>query len=263
MQDGSDHGAADIIIPIHNDYPSTRTLLESIYRHTEHPFHIYAIDNASADETLDLDKIYSRNISIVRNTKDRGWSGAINQGIQMGTNPYLVFLYSDVEVGHGWLENMIAFLNTHPRIGAVGPLNSNVQDWQCVDRVRETMVPEIPRFFTDDMHERNRILQYHFHRTGILVEGGLGFFCSVLTRRAVEETGPLGESLPGSESADYCSRLRESGYVLGLVLDTYVVRNNTSQESSVLSASHQYIPRPVCPKSNLRLRERRAASSKP
>ena len=224
MQHGSNQGAADIIIPVRNHYPHTRMLLEGIYRHTDHPFHIYVIDNASTDETVDLHKIYTRNITIVRNRRSRGRNGALNQGIQMASNPYLVFMSNDVELAHGWLGNMIAFLNTHPRIAAVGPLDSNKHDWQCVDRVREKMVPQLPHFFTEDIRERNRILQYHFQNTGILVDHALAFFCTAFTRRAIAKVGLL-EGARGNHDADYCRKLRKAGYVLGLSLGTYVIRH--------------------------------------
>ncbi len=222
MHDGSNEGAADILIPVRNHYPLTRALLEGIYRHSDYPFHIYIIDNASTDETADLHKIYTRDITIVRNRQSRGWSGAINQGIQMGSNPYVIFMKNDVELSHGWLRNMIAFLNTHPRIAAVGPLNSQKNDWQGVDQVREKIVHQMPHFLTEDIHERNRILQFHFPDTGILVDGLLTFFCTAFNRRAIENVGLLAD-MNGEDDTDYCRRLRRAGYVLGLALDTYVI----------------------------------------
>jgi O-antigen biosynthesis protein len=225
--------AADIIIPVHNEYFHTRNLLEGIYRHTDTPFHLYVIDNASTDETVDLHKIYTRDITIVRNRENRGRCGGINQGIPLGNNPYVLFMSHDVEVSKGWLGNMVAFLDTHPRIGAVGPLHSSPNDWQCVDRVREKIAPQIPIFLTEDLHERNRILKYHFHRAGILIEGTLSFFCVALKRRTVKAVGPLNEDFAG-EDDDYCRRLRKSGYVLGLSLDTYVVHHSDAASKEVL-----------------------------
>jgi O-antigen biosynthesis protein len=226
--------AVDIIIPIFNQYSYTRNLLEGIYRYTDVPFHIYIIDNASTDETVDLNKIYTRDITIVRNHENRGWCGGINQGISLGKNPCLVFMNNDVEVSQGWLGNLTAFLDTHPRIGAVGPLNSCPKDWQCVDRVREKIVPQIPYFRTEDLHERNRILNYHFHRAGILIEGMLAFFCVALKRRTVNAIGLLDENLVGGgDDDDYCRRLRKSGYVLGLSLDTYVIHHSSLTAKTV------------------------------
>jgi GT2 family glycosyltransferase len=223
MSEISPDVAADIIIPVYNQYAHTRNLLEGIYRYTDFPFYIYIIDNASTDETIDLHKIFTRNINIVRNHKSRGWGGSINQGIELGSNPYLVFMNNSVEISQGWLEKMISFLDTHPRIGAVGPLNSNPNDNQFVDRIRQKIAPQIPNFLTEDIHERNRILDFHFHRAGILIEGSLNFLCVVLRRRTVNEVGVLdASSTGGGDGEAYCRRLRKAGYVLGLSLSAYV-----------------------------------------
>jgi O-antigen biosynthesis protein len=246
--------AADIIVPVYNQYSFTRSLIESIYRYTDIPFHLYIIDNASIDETVDLHKIYTRDITIVRNRENRGWCTGINQGIALGNNPYVVFMNNDIEVSQGWLGNMIAFLDTHPRIGAVGPLDSSPNDWQCVDRVRETSVPQIPRFMTDDIHERNRILEYHFHRAGILIEGMLAFFCVAFKRRTIDSVGLLDENfVGGGDDDDYCRRLRKAGYVLGLSLDTYVLHHSGSTADAVFETEEK---RELRKKNLSRLREK-------
>jgi len=221
--------AVDIIIPVSNGYDLTRNLLEGIYRYSDLPFHIYIIDNASTDGTVGLDKIYARDITVVRNKRNRGWSAAVNQGMRLGRNPYVVFMSNHVEVSRGWIGNLVSFLDTHPRIGAVGPLSSNPDDPQCVDRVREVLVRQIPRFLTDDLHERNRILKYHFEGAGILVEGDLSFFCVVLRRRTLEKVGLLDAKPFAGGGSAYCRRLRQAGYVLGLSLDTYVLNHHRAQ----------------------------------
>jgi GT2 family glycosyltransferase len=231
MQSGSSQGPADILIPVHNRYCGTRTLLEGIYRYSDYPFHIYILDNGSVDETCDLGRIYTRDITIVRMDRNRGWHAAVNHGIQVGANPYVVVLSNELQVARGWLGNMIAFLNTHPRIAAVGPLTSGWTERQCVDRVREELVPQIPRFFTEDIHERNRILQYHFRNAGVLVDGQLSFSCAALRRRAIDRVGLLASARSEENGAGYCRRLRKAGYVLGLVLDTYVTRQDDAPQA--------------------------------
>ena len=220
--------ATDILVSVHNHYTSTRGMIEGIYRHTDSPFHLYVIDNASTDETADLDKIYERNITVIHNRRNTGWSAGINQGIAIGKNPNIVVMNCGAEVSKRWLENMLAFMDTHPRIGAVGPLGSYPGDWQYIDRVREKVAPQIPLLQTDDIHECNKILQYHFHRVGILIEGALSFFCVALKRRTVAEIGIFKEALSFREaSSDYCRRLRKAGYVLGLALDAYAVSHSS------------------------------------
>ena len=230
--------ATDIVVSVHNHYSYTRGMIEGIYRYTESPFHIYVVDNASTDETADLEKIYARNITVVHNRRNTGWSAGINQAIAMGKSPRIVVMNGGAEVSKKWLENIIAFMDTHPRIGAVGPLGSYPGDWQYIDRVREKAAPQIPALQTDDVHECNRILQYHFHRVGILIEGTLSFFCAALKRRAVAEIGILKETLSFREaSRDYCLRLRKAGYVLGLALDAYVFSHSGEAFTTVPDAS--------------------------
>jgi O-antigen biosynthesis protein len=243
MKEPLSETAADIIIPVHNQYAFTRSLLEGIYRYADVPFHLYVIDNASTDETADLDKIYTRDITIIRNRENRDWGASVNQGIQLGRNPFVIMMNNEVTISQGWPGNLISFLDTHPRIGAVGPLGSNPDDWQCVDRVRENIVPQIPRFLTDDLHERNRILKYHFHRAGILVEGSLAFFCVALKRRTLEAVGPLDEGFSGGADGEYCRRLRKGGYVLGLSLDTYVWNHSGSAANAILTPGERREPR--------------------
>lgn len=240
MENGSGSNTADIIIPVRDQFNHTRTLLEGIYRHSDLPFHIYVIDNASSDETVDLPRIYTRDITVVRNREDMGWCAAVNQGIRLGNSPYIVLMQNSVEVEQGWLGNLIAFLETHPRIGAVGPLGSDPGNWQCADRVREKIVPQVPQFLTEDLQERNRVLRYHFYRAGILVDGMLAFFCTALKRRAVEAVGDLDEvHAGGSDGEEYCRRLRKAGYVLGLSLDTYVVQHAPTQQPPLHPAARR------------------------
>lgn len=239
MRVQSAENAVDIIIPVKNRYELTRSLLESIYRYADLPFHIYVIDSASTDETADLGKIYTRDITVVQNRMDVGWSAGINQGVELGQNPYVIFVSNSLEISRGWPGNMISFLNSHPRIGGVGPLCSNPDNWQSVDRVRKTIAPQIPRFLTDDLHERNRILKYHFHRAGILVEESLSLSCIALRRRTVEDIGPLNKDLTGPEDGDYCRRLRKAGYVLGLSLDTYVQNRSVAATKVELSLNNR------------------------
>ena len=145
---------------------------------------------------------------------------------------------NDVEVSTSWLGNLVNFLNTHPRIGAVGPMNSNPNDLQFIDKVREKYAPQIPDFLTDDLHERNRILKYHFDKAGIMVDGMLSFFCVAMKRRTVDEIGPLDENyFTGGDDEDYCRRLRKAGFVLGLSLDTYIIHHSSLTAKTIFESA--------------------------
>jgi GT2 family glycosyltransferase len=224
MAAGPHDRAADIIIPVHNHFACTRNLLQAVYRYTDFPFHLYLIDNNSTDETVELEKIYTRSITVVRNPQGQGWGASLNQGIRLGCSPQVIILSNHAGIYRGWLGRLVEFLESHPRIAAVGPLTSDPAVGQCVDRVRQGAVPQVPLFLSSDPDQRSQILSYHFDDTGILIESDLGFFCIGLKRRAIIEVGPFGETDGADEGArDYCRRLRQAGYVLGLSLGTYVL----------------------------------------
>ena len=51
----------------------------------------------------------------------------------------------------------------------------------------------------------------------------VSFFCCLLTRRAVEQTGLLDDNLFAyGEDNDYCLRLRRTGHRIGIALGAYV-----------------------------------------
>ena len=167
----SSHRAVDIVIPVCNGYPYTRTLLEGVYRYTDLPFHLYVVDNASTDETADISKIYTRDITVVRNRENRGWAAGINQGVELGQQPDRR-VHEQRRRGLSGLAGQPGRIPAEPSRDRRGrAIGVQAGDWQCVDRVRAKLVPQIPHFLTDDLHERNRILSHHFHQAGILVEG--------------------------------------------------------------------------------------------
>ncbi len=68
----------------------------------------------------------------------------------------------------------------------------------------------------------------------------LAFFCVALKRRTVNAVGLLDEGfVGGGDDDDYCRRLRKSGYVLGLSLDTYVLHHSSSTAKTVFDSQER------------------------
>jgi hypothetical protein len=109
--------------------------------------------------------------------------------------------------------------------------------------VRESLVPEIPLFVSDDPAERGRILSYHFRRVGILVDGALSLFCAALERRVIAEVGSFHRGGTGIDGEDYCRRIGKARYVIGLALDAYVIRHTPDQSRIVTPVDHRHLSR--------------------
>ena len=229
---------AALIIVTHNNWDKLSDCLISIYKHTNFPYHIFLIDNASTDNTTVLyDKDYP-NMTIVRNEENKWWSGGINQGIDLSKDyKYVFFLNDDIVVGKSWLINHLVPLQS-PNIAGVGPHNSHPRDSQCYDNAMtkeygKAYLPiigdEVDR---NDLDKMNELLYEHNlknfpNRPYLNVIGMVAFFCVGFKREVIDQIGYLDENLiMGGDDDDYCMRIKhETDLKMAILLNTYVIHN--------------------------------------
>ena len=117
-----------IIILTFNNLVFSQLCLYSIYCNTTYPnYEVIVVDNASTDETPAWLKIYSGthpNLKIILNSDNTGFAGGNNQAAREATGEYLVFLNNDTVVTQGWIERLLAHLQSDPAIGLVGPVTN-------------------------------------------------------------------------------------------------------------------------------------------
>lgn len=189
---------ADIIIPVWNHLDLTRRVVQSVRENTSVPYRLIVVDDGSTDGTAEW-LAEQDDITVITNEANRGFAPSVNRGLRATTAPYVVLMNNDVEVDKLWLEALIEGMNVRPRIGAIGPLST-----------------------------ARRQIQWEGHHLG---KGGvwlgveyLAFFCTVLRREAVEETGLLDEGFAPAygEDDDYAIRMRRAGWELALHCDVLV-----------------------------------------
>jgi GT2 family glycosyltransferase len=112
--------AVSVVIVTHGAWHWTRRALAALAAHTELAHEVIVVDNASADETparlAELD-----GPRIVLNDANTGFGPGCNQGAALAQAPLLLFLNSDAMVHPGWLEAMLAALDSAGWVGAVVP----------------------------------------------------------------------------------------------------------------------------------------------
>lgn len=82
---------------------------------------IVVIDNASTDDSISFLQSHYPNVQIVRNAGNFGFAKGYNEGLKQVKGDYYVLLNSDVEVTPGWIEPIIALMESDARIGACQP----------------------------------------------------------------------------------------------------------------------------------------------
>ncbi len=136
--------SVSIIIPAWNQWSYTHLTLTSLFSKTVWPdYEVIVIDNASEDETpVEIAKIAreERRLRVIRNSRNLGFSGANNQGVEAAAHEHLIFLNNDIRILHAdWIGQMMRSFRVHPRVGATGQFA--VLD--CFDGDREELYQKI------------------------------------------------------------------------------------------------------------------------
>jgi GT2 family glycosyltransferase len=103
-----------------------RKSLAAVIQNTDHCYEMIIVDNASPDglATWLFDEV--RNARIFRNSVNRGFGAATNQGAGTATGEALVLLNSDAFVHPGWLPPLLEGLERDGSTAAVAPCLWNV-----------------------------------------------------------------------------------------------------------------------------------------
>lgn len=110
-----------IVILSLNRVADTKRCVEAVARHTPLSHEVLVVDNGSTEEALrDLRALAStdRSFRLHEAGRNLGCGGGRNLGVEMTGGEYVVFLDNDVEVSPGWLEKLLAEMETDERLAA-------------------------------------------------------------------------------------------------------------------------------------------------
>ena len=116
--------AVTVVIPTHNGARQLHSCLRGLSRRTSYrDFAVIVVHNASTDDTDAIVRASQLDISTIRNTSNRTFSEACNQGLAAAHTPYVLFLNNDVSpINAGWLGAMVTALEEDPSAAAAGAL---------------------------------------------------------------------------------------------------------------------------------------------
>jgi len=110
-----------VVIPARNEAPHIDAALRSILAQSLSDLEVIVIDDASTDETGErVNRLGDSRVRLLRNENNLGVSGSLNRALDLASGGYVARMDAD-DVAHAdRLARQIAFLETHPEVGAVG-----------------------------------------------------------------------------------------------------------------------------------------------
>jgi N-acetylglucosaminyl-diphospho-decaprenol L-rhamnosyltransferase len=197
-----------VIIVTYNSASSIADCLKSVEEQQEVQHEILVIDNASSDDTLNVVRGSQAEPVLTENGENVGFGRACNQGFAASKGRYIYLLNPDAQlIGSNALATLCRALTEHKAWGMAGS--------RVVSATGEWKKPATT--YPDQSHVRK-----DFSRLPGKIAWVVG--ASMMIRREVySELGGFDpEFFLYSEETDFCLRLRERGYEIGLVEEASV-----------------------------------------
>ncbi len=206
--------AVTLILPVYNAFHLLPEVLDRIARHTDLPWHLIAIEDASTDQAV---RPFLRNwasaqgarVTLIENERNLGFIGSVNLGLARARErgEHVVLLNSDALVPPGWASRLIRPLLAHPDIATVTPMSNDAELLSVpLAGQRADLSPGVA--------DRIDALAGRFHPDAVLADlpTGVGF-CMAMgddwLRKVPEFDDAFGRGY--GEEVDWCQKVRALG----------------------------------------------------
>lgn len=208
-----------IIISVYNEEKTLRQCLDSLLA-LEYPnYEVIMVNDASKDNTLAILQDYQKKnkaakekIRIVTYSVNKGVPGARNEGMKAAKGDVFVFTDADATFPQEWPTALIKPFLTNPKVGATGgrdiaPPNQPLVH-RCIDYTLTSFIGTAG-------------LRGAKVRLATYAVTGCNF---AVKREVVEKVGMHDERIRWrGEEKEWCQRIREAGYEIIFVSDSYIL----------------------------------------
>jgi GT2 family glycosyltransferase len=182
---------------------------------------IIVIDNQSSDESCLIIKQHFPSVTLIENKDNVGFSKANNQGVAIAKGAYIHFLNPDTVIPEDFYIKSIAYLDQHPKAGALGPRLLDGTGDYAIDSKKS-----FPSFWTSVYKVMglaslrpqsaffNKYYAAHIAETETAAVDILSGCCLLVRKEAMDKAGgSFDESyFMYCEDVDLCHRIGLAGY---------------------------------------------------
>jgi O-antigen biosynthesis protein len=229
---------ADIIVPVFNGEVFAAECLRILCENTDLSSHnVIVVDNGSKAGDWLVDICDEQPIDVVWVPENKGFSYALNAGVERGTADLVAVVHSDTFVPKGWMEALAgARVGADQEVAVVMPTTcwSSEPCLVLEDKKREFASLRISGKRADLAHVKSVMSRLYPEGLGGFQRklGGrptervhsLDTYCALFTRDALERVGPFDvDFFPrGYEDAEWFLRAQRKGYEAWVARSAYV-----------------------------------------
>ncbi len=177
------------------------------------------VDNASTDGSVEMVRRTFPQVTLIANDDNPGFTGGNNRGIAASRGRYILLLNPDTKVLGDALALMVAYMNAHPAVGALGPTLLN-PDGSVQSSRRRFPTPATAFLESTSLQSwfpRHRLLRDYYvldkPDDAIAQVDWVTGACLLARRAALEQVGLLDDGyFMYSEELDWCRRAKAAGW---------------------------------------------------
>ena len=192
----------------------------------DRPCEIVLVDNASTDGSADAVPRRFGDVRVIRNPVNIGFGAANNVAFSIARGRYVLLLNPDALIDRPALDHLMAFMDTHPQVGACGPRITEADGrslslW-CARRDPHPLDVLFEYAYLYRLLPRHRPFARHVmgdwnHGDDRPVDA-LSGACMLVRREAIDQVGGFDEQFfMYGEDIDWCRRMRQAGWLVWFV----------------------------------------------
>jgi hypothetical protein len=208
---------------------------------------VIVVDSASADGSPDMVRQRFPDARLIASPVNLGFSKGNNLGVAHSSGRYILLLNPDTEVLDDALEVMVAYMDSYPEVGVLGPKllfpDGRVQSSRR--RFPTLSTAFLESTILQQCFPHNRVLEhYYIQDRSDEEEQDVDWIvgaCMLIRRQTWEQVGPLDESFfMYSEELDWCRRAKTAGWRVVYLPQATILHHEGQSSVQVVPARHIY-----------------------
>jgi GT2 family glycosyltransferase len=198
-----------IIVVNYNTSNEVLDMLDSLDQATYPNYEVILVDNASPNDDLSLIEEKHPSVQLIKSSKNLGFAGANNLGIDVAKGVYCLFLNPDTCVTPLFLEPLVETLEQNSNIGLVSP---KIKYYDTPDLIQYAGTSRMSKYTMRSNSFSKKKEDNPENSSPKLTGYGHGA-AMLLPKAVIDKVGKMNESyFLYYEEIDWCERIHNQGY---------------------------------------------------